>query len=297
MPEGRVDSGCTTLSFMGAGLLLRRTKKELQRLDLYAKKGLGQHFLIDAQVLKTLISAADLSANDTVVEVGPGLGRLTRELAKKAGRVIAVEIDARLASALMEILAPWPNVTLINADILESDPRALLGEETWYKVVANLPYYIASAVLRYFLEAPIKPRLMVVTVQKEVAQSIVAQPGKMGLLSISVQLYGKPRIVDYVPARSFYPPPKVASAIVRIDVYDRPAVAVEDQAIFFKVVRGGFSAPRKQLHNSLAQGLGISSKDAAALLEEAGIGQKRRAQTLGLEEWAAIYRLFRERQC
>jgi len=282
---------------MGAGLLHSQTRKELQRLDLHAKKGLGQHFLVDEQVLKRLISAAELTANDTVVEVGPGLGILTRELAKKSGRVIAIEVDTRLASVLKETLALLPNVDIINADVLASDPGALLAKETPYKVVANLPYYIASAVLRHFLEASIKPRLMVVTVQKEVAQTIVAQPGKMRLLSVSVQFYGHPTIVYYVPARSFYPPPKVSSAILRIDLYDRPALAVKDEAAFFRVVRGGFSAPRKQLHNSLAQGLEMSTGDAVALLKEAGINQKRRAETLSLEEWATIYRLFVEKQC
>jgi len=297
MPGGEVDSGCTTLSLMGAGLLLSQTKKELRRLDLHAKKGLGQHFLIDERVLKSIVSAADLSADDTVVEVGPGLGILTRELAKNAGKVIAVEIDARLASVLKETLSPWPNVTIINADILKIDPQALLDRETPYKVVANLPFYIASAVLRHFLEASLKPHLMVVTVQKEVAQAIVAQPGKMSLLSVSVQFYGKPTIVEYVPARCFYPPPKVDSAIVCIDLRRRPQLAVEDEAMFFRVVRSGFSAPRKQLHNSLGQSLGISRDDVTALLEEAGISQKRRAETLSLDEWATLYRLFTERQC
>lgn len=283
------------LGFMG--LLLNQTKRELQRLDLHAKKGLGQHFLVDERVLRSLTSAAELASQDTVVEVGPGLGILTRELAKKAGRVIAIEVDSRLASVLKETLVPYPNVTIINADVLEIDPQALLAKETPYKVVANLPYYIASAVLRHFLETSTKPRLMVITVQKEVAQAIVAQPGKMGILSVGVQFYGKPTIVDYVPARSFYPPPKVSSAILRIDLYERPPVAVEDEALFFKVVRGGFSAPRKQLHNSLAQGLAIPTADAAALLKKAGISQRRRAETLSLEEWATVYRLFRERQC
>ena len=274
------------------GLLLNRTKKELRRLDLRAKKGLGQHFLVDERVLRKLISAAELAPSDTVVEVGPGLGILTRELAKGAGRVIAVEVDTRMAAALQETLAPWPNVAIINTDVLESDPGSLLGFAAPYKVVGNLPYYIASAVLRHFLEAQIKPHLMVVTLQKEVAQAIVAPPGKMSLLSVSVQLYGKPAIVDYVPAQSFYPPPKVDSAIVRIDLYERPRVAVADEAKFFKVVRGGFSAPRKQLRNSLAQGLEMAPGEAAALLEEVGISQKRRAETLSLEEWARVYRVF-----
>jgi 16S rRNA (adenine1518-N6/adenine1519-N6)-dimethyltransferase len=272
-------------------LLLSQTKKELRRLDLWAKKGLGQHFLVDERVLASLISAAELTPDDTVVEVGPGLGILTKELARKAGRVIAIEVDTKMASALTEILISWPNVTIVNADVLASAPRAFLAKGP-YKVVANLPYYIASAVLRHFLEAAIKPHLMVVTLQKEVAQAIVAPPGKMSLLSVSVQFYGRPAIVDYVPARSFYPRPKVDSAIVRIDLYEHPAAAVDDEAKFFRVVRSGFSAPRKQLHNSLAQGLDISSGDAAALLEEAGISQKRRAETLSVAEWAKVYRVF-----
>lgn len=269
-------------------MLLNRTKKELRRLDLHAKKGLGQHFLIDEQVLRRLISAAELTPSDTVVEVGPGLGILTKELAKEAGHVIAVEIDTRLAVALQEKFVPWPNVSIINTDILDHDSPSLLGVVGPYKMVSTLPYYIATAVLRHFLEARIKPVVMVVTLQKEVAQAIVALPGKMSLLSVSVQLYGNPAIVCYVPARSFYPPPKVDSAIVRIDSYERSPVA--DEAKFFSVVRGGFSAPRKQLRNSLAQGLKMAPGEAAALLEEAGISQKRRAETLSLEEWARLYR-------
>jgi 16S rRNA (adenine1518-N6/adenine1519-N6)-dimethyltransferase len=235
------------------GFLLSQTKKQLRSLDLRARKGLGQHFLVDDRVLRRIVSAAKLAANDTVVEVGPGLGILTKELARRAGRVIAIELDPKLASALEQALASVANVTIVNADVLESDPGALIKKaegdaEARYKVVANLPYYIATAVVRHFLEAGLKPQLVVVTVQKEVAQAMVAQPGDMSLLSVSVQFYGKPSIVDYVPARSFYPAPKVDSAIVRIDLYDRSVVAEEDVARFFEVVRGGFAAPRKQLH-------------------------------------------------
>jgi 16S rRNA (adenine1518-N6/adenine1519-N6)-dimethyltransferase len=287
---------------MGAGLLASRTKKELRRLDLRAKKGLGQHFLVDEKALGCIISAAQLTSADTVIEVGPGLGILTEELAKRAGRIIAVEIDSRLASALKETFASCYNVTIINKDILETDAAALLeliggAADISYKVVANLPYFIGSAVVRHFVEASIKPCLMVVTVQKEVAQQMAAQPGKMSLLSVGVQFYGKPAIVDYVPASSFYPRPKVDSAIVRIDLYDQPAVQVEDATKFFRVVRGGFSAPRKQLHNSLAQGLEISSRDAAALVERAGISQKRRPETLSLDEWARVYQVCTEEGC
>lgn len=279
---------------MATGSLLRETKERLRRLDLRARKGLGQHFLVDERVLSTIVAAAKLTAEDIVIEVGPGLGILTTELARRAGWVIAIEVDQGLAFALEESLAPFGNVTILNADVLESDSKTLIKREreaeAAYKVVANLPYFIAAAVLRHFLEASLKPQSMVVMVQKEVAQAIVAQPGRMGLLSVGVQFYGKPAIVDYVPARSFYPPPKVDSAILRIEVYDRPLVEVGDVTRFFDLVRGGFAAPRKQLHNSLAQGLGISPGAAADLLAKAGIDGTRRAESLSIEEWARVYR-------
>ena len=278
------------------GLLTDQTKSELRRLNLRARKGLGQHFLVDEQVLSRLISAVALTPGDTVIEVGPGLGILTRELANGADRVIAVEVDTTMAAALREAFLPWPNVTIINADILESDPASLIGVETRYKVVGTLPYYIATAVIRHFLEAQIKPLSIVVTVQKEVAQAIAAPVGKMSLLTVSVQLYGKPTIVDYIPPQSFYPPPKVDSAILRVDLYERPLIAIADGATFFSIVRAGFSAPRKQLRNSLALGLEMSTGEATSLLEEAGIEQKRRAETLNLEEWAGIYQVFVEKQ-
>ena len=277
-------------------MLTGQTKSELRRLNLRARKGLGQHFLVDEQVLSRLISAVALTPGDTVIEVGPGLGILTRELAKSADRVIAVEIDTTMAAALREALVPLPNISIINADILKSDPASLLGVDTTYKVVGTLPYYIATAVIRHFLEAQIKPLSIVVTVQKEVAQAIAAPVGKMSLLTVSVQLYGKPTIVDYIPPQSFYPPPKVDSAILRVDLYERPLIAIADGAIFFSIVRAGFSAPRKQLRNSLALGLEMSTGEATSLLEEAGIEQKRRAETLNLEEWAGIYQVFVEKQ-
>jgi len=281
----------------GGGSLLSQTRKQLHHLGLRAEKGLGQHFLIDKRALGRILSAAALTSSDIVVEVGAGLGTLTRELAQRAGGVIAIEVDAKLASALEEALAPLTNITIVNADVLETEPETLIESAKGsfgpkYKVVANLPYYIAAAVLRHFLEASLKPSLMVITVQREVAQAMVARPGKMSILGVSVQLYGKPSIVDYVPARSFYPAPKVNSAIVRIEPYKHTAVELDDVARFFDVVRGGFAAPRKQLHNSLAQGLGIPPQEAAALLARVGIDQKRRAQTLSLEEWARLCREF-----
>lgn len=288
--------------FMGATVLVRRTRSELRRLDVHAKKGLGQHFLVDAEALSRIVAAADLAAGDTVIEVGPGLGILTRELVGKAGNVIAIELDSNLASALKESLASYSNVVIINDDVLDVDPAAalsLVGQSVAasYKVVANLPYYVASAVVRHFLEASPRPGLMVVTVQKEVAEQMVAPPGKMSLLSVGVQFYGRPIIVDRIPASAFHPRPKVDSAVVRIEVYDEPAVRVEDVEGFFAVVRAGFSGPRKQLHNSLAHGLGMSSSEAAALVEKAGLCKKRRAETLGLDEWARLHEVYGEKEC
>jgi 16S rRNA (adenine1518-N6/adenine1519-N6)-dimethyltransferase len=275
-----------------ANPLLLQTRKLLRRYGLHARKGLGQHFLVDQATLRAITGAAELTLDDTVVEVGPGLGVLTEELARNVGRVVAIEIDPRIASILTERFSHRSNVTIVSDDVLQFTPlefftRQLTTPAFNYKVVANLPYYIASATIRHFLEAELKPRRMVVMVQKEVAESIVAVPGKMSILSVSVQLYSKPVIVGYVPAQSFYPPPKVDSAIVRIDVYSRPVVEVEG---FFQVVRAGFSAPRKQLRNALAQGLSIPPNAAAEILSMSGISPQRRAETLGLEEWAELCR-------
>ena len=283
--------------------LLSQTKGLLRRLGLKARKSLGQHFLVDEEVLKTAASAAKLTSADVIIEIGPGLGLLTRELARQAGWVVAVELDSQLAIALKQTLASVNNVTIINEDILHIDPSVLLKERKTslpraidsslgYKVVANLPYYITSAVLRHFLEASFKPHLMVVMVQKEVAEAIVAKPGRMSLLSISVQFYGEPKIVSYVPARCFYPAPEVDSAILRIALYPKPAVAVKDREGFFKLVRAGFAASRKQLANSLAQGLELNKAEVLPLLEEASIMPKRRAETLTLEEWARLWQIF-----
>jgi 16S rRNA (adenine1518-N6/adenine1519-N6)-dimethyltransferase len=207
--------------------------------------------------------------------------------------VIAIEADSKLASSLQKTFSKIPQLTVLNADVLEIDPGEIFAKKRQsYKIVANLPYYIAAPILRHFLEASLKPSLMVVMVQKEVGQRIVAGPGEMSILGISVQLYGKPTIVDYVPVQSFYPQPKVDSAIVRIDVYSKPAVEVADIAGFFEIVKAGFSAPRKQIRNSLALGLQLTSAEVVKLLEEAGIAPQRRPETLSLEEWAKLHRAF-----
>lgn len=283
-----------TQRYLKTESLLTQTQKMLRRFDLRAKKGLGQHFLIDEEVLGLIISAAQLTPDDIVVEVGPGLGVLTKELAKHAGRAIAIELDDRLAAILSESLSAFKNVTIINEDVLKVAPETLLSEfkTTSYKVVANLPYYITSHVLRHFLEAQIKPQSMVVMVQKEVAEEITAKPGKMSLLSIGVQLYGEPEIVAQVPSESFYPAPTVDSALLRVTPRSKPSVEIADREGFFELVRAGFSSARKQLANSLAQGLGVSKAEALALLARAEIAPQRRAETLTLEEWARLWRVY-----
>lgn len=274
--------------------LLAQTRQMLRRYDLRARKGLGQHFLIDESVLGLIVTTAQLTPDDVVIEVGPGLGVLTRELAKHAGRVVAIELDDKLAALLKDSLSDAGNVTIINEDVLKVEPVALLKEVNAerYKVVANLPYYITSPVLRHFLEAAIKPALMVVMVQKEVAEEIAAAPGRMSLLSIGVQLYGAPEIVARVPAESFYPAPAVDSAILKVTPYSQPPVEISDEEGFFALVRAGFSAARKQLANSLTQGLGIPKDEAADLLTKANIASQRRAETLSLEEWANLWRVY-----
>jgi len=282
--------------------LLVQTRRLLRRSNLRARKGLGQHFLIDGEVLELITSTAKLTAADVILEIGPGLGILTKELAKQAGWVIAIELDSKLAAILEQTLASLDNVTIINQDILKIDLTALLQEQKMsfppkvnpftYKVVANLPYYITSPILRHFLEAPVKPQIMVIMVQKEVAEAIVAEPGQMSVLSISVQFYGEPSIVSYVPAHCFYPAPEVDSAILRINPYPQPAVAVTNESSFFELVRAGFTAARKQLANSLAQGLGLSKAEVLSLLAEAHIVPQRRAETLTLDEWARLWQVF-----
>ncbi len=287
-----------SLSQGGRDSLLAQTKKWLRRSGLRARKSLGQHFLVDEDILKLILDTAQLAPTDTVIEVGPGLGVLTRELAGQAGWVITIELDSKLADALKKTLASFDNVVIINEDVLGTDPRELLQTRAAfpdvlrpYKVVTNLPYYITSPVLRHFLEAPVKPETMIVMVQKEVAEAIVARPGQRSVLSISVRFYGNPSIIDYVPASAFYPPPEVDSAILKIDVYSSPPVDVDEEE-FFKLVRAGFSAARKQVVNSLTQGLQMPKKEVLRLLEKAEITPQRRAETFTLEEWARLWRVF-----
>nr|MBC7244499.1 ribosomal RNA small subunit methyltransferase A [Chloroflexota bacterium] len=270
-------------------------KAFLQELELQPHKRLGQNFLVDRRVLRRILAAAEVGPHDTVLEIGAGLGTLTEALAERARRVVAVEIDEELVTILQERLASLANIEIIPADILTVDIAYLVqGAHTEdipsYKVVANIPYYITSAVMRHLLEADKKPQLIVLMLQKEVAQRITAQPGQMSLLAVSVQFYGQPRLIAHVPAKAFYPIPKVDSAIVRIDPHEQQLLATNEIGPFFDVVRAGFAQRRKQLRNALAHGLDLSVERVAQAMEEAGIEEQRRAQTLSVNEWISLYR-------
>jgi 16S rRNA (adenine1518-N6/adenine1519-N6)-dimethyltransferase len=268
----------------------------LKQHNLRPSKGLGQNFLVNQAVLEKIVAAAELTPDDTILEIGAGLGTLTEQLARTAGRVVAVELDERLMPVLQDTLSGFDNITLIQGDILSLDPADLFiaaagqltSQPTNYKVVANLPYYITSAVLRHLLEASLKPQRMVITVQREVAERIVARPGEMSLLAVSVQFYGHPQVLFRIKPGSFYPAPDVESAVVRVDMHDAPPVDVEDVDAFFRVVKAGFAQRRKQLRNTLAGGLHLLPEEVTAKLHEAGMDPKRRAQTLSLEEWVGV---------
>ena len=264
-------------------------KALLDSYDILPKKSLGQHFMHDPKALEKIVATAQLQAADTVVEVGAGTGALTELLAGAAGRVFAIEVDLRMRTLLEARFDETANVYLVFGDILQTDAAALVGADD-YIVVANAPYYISSAIIWHFLEAPKRPRRMILTMQYEVAQRIIGAPGAMNLLSIAVQLYGLPRIVSRFSPAVFWPRPNIDSAVVRIDTREEPPVEVPSSALFFRVVKAGFSMKRKQLKNALSGGLQIKASAARDLLRISEIDPRRRAETLSLEEWARLTR-------
>ncbi len=262
-------------------------------LKHHPRKSLGQHFLKDRSVPPRIAQAANIEPDDCIVEVGPGLGVLTEELAGRLdpqrGRLTAVELDPNLLPVLRERFAGMPHVSFLHADVLAVPPGELSPARP-YKVVANLPYYITSAILRHFLAGEDKPTSLTVMVQREVAERMAASPPQMSLLAVSVQFYGKPKIVFRVPPGAFQPPPKVDSAVVRVDVYgegERP-ISVRSEQGFFKLVQAGFGQRRKQLANTLASGTALPKDYVREALTSAGIDPQRRAETLSLEEWARL---------
>ena len=259
----------------------------LRQLGLRPRKRFSQSFLVDARLPEQIVRAADVRKTDQVLEIGPGLGILTRALAGSAERVLAVELDRDLASALPRLVPA--NVKVIADDALRFDPAEHFAGP--YKLVANLPYHVTSPVLLRYLAIESRPDVLVVMVQKEVAQRIAAAPGRLSSLAVAVQSVATVRIVRIVSPGAFFPRPKVDSAVLRLDPLPSPLVPRGERAAFLEFVQAGFAQPRKQLGNSLAQGLGCSKAVALELLARAEIAAERRPQDLSLDEWKRLYQL------
>lgn len=267
----------------------------LRQHNLRPDRRLGQNFLVDDNALRKVVAAAEISPGMQILEIGAGLGSLTRYLAIQSSHVTAVELDQRLLPILTRVIEPYSNIRIVEGDILRLDPSELMGAES-YRVVANIPYYITSAVIRHLLETHNQPDCLVLTVQKEVAERICSGPGEMSLLALSVQVYGQPEIAARIPAGAFYPVPKVDSAVVRVDLSSPPGIPLEMLDTFFRLAKAGFSQKRKTLRNALAGGMGWKTLQSEALLEAAGINPMRRAETLMVSEWERLTRQYYETQ-
>lgn len=263
-----------------------RTMREIfKQYNIKPSKKLGQNFLIDKSILKKIINAANLSSDDIVLEIGPGLGVLTIELAKRVKKVIAIEKDRRMCEILKKVLKNYKNVEIINKDILD------VGHSTshieTYKLIANLPYYITSPVIRKFLETKNKPKLMILMVQKEVGQRICAK-SKMSLLSVAVQFYAKPEIISYVSKKSFWPVPKVDSAIIKIVPRKSAFRSTLIRDKFFELVKKGFSSKRKMLKNNLSS-TSLGARKIEKIFGEIGLNPKVRAENLSIQDWLKLF--------
>ncbi len=265
----------------------------LKRYSLRPRKSLGQNFLVDESALERVVAAAEIQPEDLVLEIGAGLGSLTRHLAYHARRVVCVELDSNFIPLLREVLAEFKNVEIVEGDILALNLEELLCSGVGmgpgrYIVAANIPYYITSALIRYLLESDKPPDRLVLTVQREVAERICAEPGSLSLLALSVQVYGKPTIAGRIPAGAFFPAPKIDSAIIRVDIYSEPIIPAELLNIFFRLAKAGFSQKRKTLRNALSGGMHWHPTRAEEVLRHAGIDPMRRAETLSLQDWRVL---------
>ena len=259
--------------------------------NLKPDKSLGQNFLTDPKILEKIVQIAGVTTADTVLEIGAGLGHLTAHLARSAGAVTAVELDGRFIPILSKHLAPYRNINLVEGDILQLKIADLVQDDG-YLVIANIPYYITSRIIRKLLEAEKKPRELILTIQYEVAQRVCANTGKLNMLALSVLMYGTPRIEIRIPAGAFYPPPKVDSAVIKIDLHTNPLLPEDQRKIYFQLVKAGFLHKRKTLRNTLSKGLGWPPDQAAALLEKSGIDPGRRAETLSIPEWMELTSMY-----
>lgn len=266
----------------------------LRRFGLHPDRRLGQNFLDDPSTLESIARLTGAGSLDTVLEIGPGLGSLTRHLAAAAGKVVAVELDSQLLPALKSVLSSFQNVEIVQGDILKFRIPELVSTPG-YLVAANIPYYITSAIIRHLLDYEPRPRRIILTVQKEVAERICAAPGDLSLLALSVQLFGKPEIKMTIPAAAFFPEPDVDSAILSMNIHAAPVIPSALIPTFFMLAKAGFSQKRKTLRNSLAGGLHIRPAESEVLLRQAGVDPTRRAETLDFPEWELLSRAWVER--
>ena len=273
-------------------------KEILKKEDLKILKSLGQNFLIDGTVLQKIIKVSDLEKEDVVFEIGPGFGTLTKELSEKCGRVIAIEKDKKLAELLKSKIS-CKNVEVINDDILKIELKEFIkrySSNGRYKLVSNIPYYITSPIIKMFLESDIQPESITLLMQKEVAERICAKPGKLSVLALSVQIYGEPEIAGYVDKSSFYPEPKVDSAILKIKNIHRDAINCDLTKDLFKIIKIGFSSKRKKIANNFSAGLHIEKIQSETILLKTGIDLNARAQELSLEEWRKLAILLKDQK-
>jgi len=270
---------------------LKLIKDFCKKYGIRPSKEFGQNFLIDREVLEAIVQAAELKRSDVVLEIGPGFGVLTAELAERVDRVVAVEADGKMAKILKEILEAPKNLKVVEKNILKLQVLDYGLRNYDYKLVANLPYQITSAVFRKFLSEEPRPGEITVMVQKEVAERICAEAGEMSLLSLSVQFYGQPELVAIVPSRAFWPEPEVDSAILKISkikgIYEKNKQEVDPEK-FFRLAKIGFSSRRKQLQNNLAGGLRLSNKSVQDILTKLGFDSRIRAQDLGIKDWIRL---------
>jgi 16S rRNA (adenine1518-N6/adenine1519-N6)-dimethyltransferase len=256
-------------------------KELLSKYATRPSKTMGQNFLTNKQVLDKIITAANLTKKDTVIEIGPGIGTLTRELSQHAGKVITIEKDRMMLEILKETLKEHSNINVLSGDILKTSTRDLVPKD--YKVVANIPYYLTSALIRKLLEEESQPSEIILMIQKEVAQRICSAPPDMSLLSVSVQFYATPEIISYVSKESFWPAPKIDSAIIKITPHKKAPNT--NREVFFKVVKAGFSHPRKQLANNLSKELHKKREEVELWLLNNHIQPTQRAETLSILDW------------
>ena len=268
-------------------------KEILRKYRAFPIKRLGQNFLLDKKVLKKIVKSAELSKKEIVVEIGPGIGNLTKELAKKAKKVIAIEKDKRMVEILKKELKNLDNVEIIEGDAREKIEEIAKKIGKNYKIVANIPYYLTSFLIRKILELKNKPKLIVLMVQKEVAQRICAKPPKMNLLAVSVQFFSKAKIISFVPKNCFWPRPKVDSAI--LEIQPKEQLPLRNLEVFFKIVKKGFSHKRKQLINNLAKGLGIEKSKVRRWLLKSQIDPKKRAEQLKIEDWINLANFYEKK--